>query len=132
MSSRYKTAFRFLPPLAWVAVIVFFSLIPADELPETPLINIPYFDKLVHLGMYFFLAILLVNPLKTVKFPAFFFTVIFSVLLGGGLELLQLYCTKNRTGDWYDLLADVLGTVAGLLIYRYFIDRKMTLTQNIF
>lgn len=119
MTNQYKTAFLFLLSLIWVDVIVFLSLMSPDDLPETPLINIPHFDKLVHAGMYFILAILLVNPLQRVKLPAYFYTVIFSVLLGGGLEIIQQTLTSNRTGSWYDLLANVLGTAGGLVLYYY-------------
>jgi VanZ family protein len=126
MSSRYKTAFRFLPPLLWVAIIVFLSLVPADDLPETPLFNIPHFDKLVHAGLYFILAILLVRPLQKVKLPAYLYAIVFSVLLGGGLELLQLYCTGTRTGSWFDLLADMLGTAGGLVLCHLTVKRELS------
>jgi VanZ family protein len=126
MSSRHKTVFRFLPPLLWVAIIVFISLVPADDLPETPLFNIPHFDKLVHTGLYFILAILLVRPLQKVKLPAYLYAIVFSVLLGGGLELLQLYCTGTRTGSWYDLLADMLGTAGGLVLCHHTVKRELS------
>ena len=37
-------------------------------------------------------------------------------LYGGLMELLQHYCTLTRSGDWLDLLADILGALIGVLL----------------
>ena len=40
---------------------------------------------------------------------------------GGLMEVLQANCTRTRTGDWIDLVADIVGASIGLVlvvIYR--------------
>ena len=40
---------------------------------------------------------------------------------GGLMEVLQASCTRTRTGDWIDLVADIIGASIGLIlvvIYR--------------
>lgn len=43
-------------------------------------------------------------------------------LMGGLIELVQAYCTTNRSGEWLDFLADAvgvtLGATVGLLIKK--------------
>lgn len=37
------------------------------------------------------------------------------VLMSGVIELVQEYCTVNRSGDWYDFAANALGGVLGVI-----------------
>ena len=122
--------FRSFPALTWVAVITCLSLLPANDLPKTQLENIPHFDKLVHAGMYFILALLWIYPLQTTTIPAYFFILVFSFVLGGGLELLQHYLTRSRSGSWADLLADMAGAAGGLVVNRYFKKKRTNLNER--
>lgn len=92
---------------------------PAEDLPEAPLFLIPHFDKLVHLGLYLILTVLLIKPIKFYHLPVVICILIYTVLYGGGIELIQNFFTVNRSGSWYDLLSDVAGSIIGLLIYRF-------------
>ncbi len=38
---------------------------------------------------------------------------VFPIVMGGLLELLQAYATTYRSGEWMDLLANTIGVVAG-------------------
>ena len=38
------------------------------------------------------------------------------IIMSGVLELLQEYCTENRNGDWYDLLANATGVTLAVAI----------------
>ena len=109
----------FIPSVVWVAVITVLCLMPGDDLPKTGFFNIPYFDKIAHTGMYFILALLLFNPLKSVGLSVLPASMAFSLLLGGGLELLQHFCTLNRSGSWFDLLADLIGAFLGILVFPF-------------
>ena len=42
-------------------------------------------------------------------------------LMGGLIELVQAYCTSNRSGEWLDLAADAIGvTIAAALGVGYY------------
>ena len=64
---------------------------PRSDMPE-----VPFGDKIVHVVMY--MGLMLV----------FYF-----------VELLQMYCTTYRSGDWWDWGADVFGVVLGLWLGKY-------------
>lgn len=104
------------------AVIVILSVIPIPEVE--PLEDIPLFDKWVHFVMYSAVAVAMwadawIDFRKTGKEPSLFFAVIsntYPAILGGAMELVQAYCTTNRSGDYMDFLADCIGGYLGVLI----------------
>jgi VanZ family protein len=111
--------FRFYKPAIWVVIITILCLMPADEMPRITAFTIPHFDKLVHAGMYFILVIFLVKPLQSVKIPVVFPSLIFSIIVGSSIEVLQFYITSTRSADFYDIFADFAGAIIGLIFYMY-------------
>ena len=51
-------------------------------------------------------------------------TIIISIAYGGLTEILQEYFVPKRTGDWFDFLADVIGTCFGATIFYFFYKNK--------
>lgn len=110
------------------AVVLILSLMPVPEIPE--LDDVPFFDKWTHMVMYFgqagafwldYLRLhgLRFNPLphavrrsEVSRGTLLMGALVFPVVLGGVLELLQEYCTCGmRSGDWLDWAADAFGAV---------------------
>ena len=54
------------------------------------------------------------SQLSTFNFPLS--PLLYSIFLGGLMELMQAYCTTYRSGEWLDFVADSVGAVLGLLI----------------
>jgi VanZ family protein len=79
-------------------------------------------DKLVHCFLFFVLCYLLVrgktkqqgNPSLSTKAILLILSV--ALLYGIIIELLQHYCTAKRTGDIWDVVADIFGGGIGLWI----------------
>jgi VanZ family protein len=67
-------------------------------------IKIPHLDKIVHAGIFFVLTFLLMNAYTMLRTQI----VILFTVYGALIEILQAR-TGNRTGDVYDLIADVVG-----------------------
>ena len=89
--------------------------------PETRLDNVRFIDKWVHILMYGTLSVVLwveVLRMKNVTCSRYEYLGIFffPIIMGGLVELVQAYCTTNRTGDWLDFLANTVGAVIGSLI----------------
>lgn len=89
--------------------------------PDTRLDNVRFIDKWVHILMYGTLSVVLwveVLRQKNVVFSRYeyFGIFFFPIIMGGLVELVQAYCTTNRTGDWLDFLANTVGAVIGTLI----------------
>ena len=61
---------------------------------------------------------------KQYKKRALLLTVLISIAYGGLTELMQEYIVTSRTGDWFDLLADSIGTLLGVSVFHLFYRNK--------
>ena len=90
-------------------VIVILCFIPGDELAQ-PEFDIPYLDKIVHFCFYFFLSLIIQYEVKNkIRFKHYCFIFIYTMVLGGLIEIVQENFIKERGGDFFDLIADLLG-----------------------
>ena len=55
---------------------------------------------------------------------AILLAIIISIAYGGLTEIIQENLVPSRTGDWYDFLADSIGTGLGALVFCLFFHRK--------
>jgi VanZ family protein len=94
-----------------VAGVIVGSLLPADELPAPPFAG---FDKLEHAFGYGVLSaygVMLFARRRTQAWAA-----VGLVVLGMAIEIAQARWTSSRSGDPTDVLADLVGVLAGLSI----------------
>ncbi len=90
--------------------------------PESPMQDVPFFDKWTHLVMYGVLVLVVMteyghrkSTIRWKRFLIFGFTA--PVIMGGLVELAQAYLTfGTRSGDWLDALANATGAVLGAII----------------
>lgn len=108
---------RILIVLIYVGCIAALSLLPPKDLPQVPLFSGA--DKVIHFMMYFLFSILFCWALKTeLNYSGLVF--IISVTVGWGIlmEYLQLTMHIGRSFSWYDILANSLGVLSGITIYK--------------
>lgn len=43
--------------------------------------------------------------------------IIFGILFGGLMEICQHYIFINRSGNWYDFIANTIGAILGVIFY---------------
>ena len=108
-----------------IALIWILSFVPF--FPETPLDNVEFIDKCIHVIMYGgAFTVLWIEYIRKHQSPdyekLFFWAWLMPVAMSGIIELLQEYCTGGRRGgEWLDLAANstgiTLAAVIGLLIY---------------
>jgi VanZ family protein len=94
-----------------VAGVIVGSLLPGDELPAPPFAG---FDKLEHAFGYGVLSaygVMLFARRRTQAWAA-----VGLVVLGMAIEIAQARWTSSRSGDPTDVLADLVGVLAGLSI----------------
>ncbi len=107
--------------LLWAALILVACAIPGNELNKVSLISIPYFDKIVHFGFYFvFSFLLMIGYVKfhsKVRKRTYIYPLNISAIYGGSIEMLQNAVFVNRGADWSDFIANVLGSVFGILAF---------------
>lgn len=101
--------------------------------PHTQLEDINNFDKVVHICMYGGLSSLLwieylIHHSTIQKNRLFIGCILLPILMSGCIEILQSYCTENRSGDWMDFAANCTGvflaSLAGFYLYRPFIHKR--------
>jgi VanZ family protein len=100
-------------------VIMFLSLTGSDTLGSVPFLNIPYFDKIAHFGMYFmFMSVLLFeNRISSEGFKAIMMLAAIPFLYGIMMEIFQILFTVNRSGNVFDALANTLGIIVAAAIW---------------
>lgn len=116
---------KYASPPIFIAAVIFYlcCLATSDDMPS---ISWPYTDKVVHFLMYLGLSVVasfwyiygekgLVNVRKLI-----IYAFILPILYGGLIEILQHRYFEGRSGDWFDFLADVLGSLAALPLALYF------------
>jgi VanZ family protein len=103
--------------IAWALLIFHFCTMSPDKIPG---IKIPHADKAVHFGFFFVQSVLLSLMFNFQAKKSYFQIILLATLLtfiyGSLIEILQSRFF-NRTGDLYDLIADILGGFTGAMIY---------------
>ena len=115
--------------LCGIGILILTGL-PGTYLPHVkPVIGL---DKVVHILMYAGFAFLClwgyrqqyVDNGTAYQKRAILLAVIISFAYGGVTELMQEYLVPSRTGDWYDFLADSVGTLLGISVFYVFFRKK--------
>ena len=85
--------------------------------------HVQLIDKWTHTAMYLGLGLGIAFEYERAHHPQasswslFVYVGLLPSLMGGLIELLQAYCTGGRrSGEWLDLLADVVGAVLATII----------------
>ncbi|MGL4851345.1 MAG: VanZ family protein [Phocaeicola sp.] len=116
-----------------IALVIVIGYLSFFTPPQTELSEINHFDKFAHIAMYGGLSFVLwmeyLRSHKTVNRGRLIIsTYLLPFLLSGIIELLQAYCTENRSGEWFDLGANSLGILlagmVGEFILRPFLHKK--------
>jgi VanZ family protein len=102
--------------IAWAGVILTLSALPGRDLPEVDIIHI---DKLAHVIVYAILSLFLGFSFKELSWKKVVLgAFIFTVSYGMAMELMQDRFFEERFFDWYDALANSLGAIVGIVIFR--------------
>ena len=119
-----------IPGILCGIVILILTGLPGSVFPHAkPLLGL---DKVVHVLMYTTFAFSCVWGYrsqfvangKNYRTKALLLAAIISILYDGITELMQEYLVPSRTGDWYDFLADTIGTLLGISIFGLFFRKK--------
>lgn len=108
--------------LVWT---VFILILCTAKMPDTSGSGFFFqgFDKMVHLGFFYVLTILLFyGKIQSQHNYSFRILTIFKIigltfLLGGSIELIQLNFFPYRSAEWWDLGADMIGVFMGVFSY---------------
>lgn len=110
-----QIAGRFLPPLAWIVFIFVLTSIPSKQIVSVSLIGL---DKIVHLIIYAPLGYLLARAIYFGRFFSLMVVFVLCLAISACDEIHQIWIA-GRDSSIGDFIADVIGSVAGIIIFRY-------------
>ena len=124
---KYLIRYKFSLLLGLIVVLL--SLLPAGSLPDPPIVNLPFLDKIVHLGMYGSLGLTAMLELrcKSSCLKPCLIMLILLFFMRFLIEVLQTYLIPSRSGEWLDLAANFLGlcgAVVACLVIRKWVFRS--------
>jgi VanZ family protein len=112
---------KFIPGIAWFFFVLVLMCLPGKDIPN---IEVVYFDKLVHTGVFGLLAILFCWPFYNSTFNnkerlQYFIKIAFAVSLWGlTTEFIQKYFISGRAFDLRDWAADSIGALIAYLFCK--------------
>jgi len=109
--------------ILYLSIVAVLSLMPAYDLPHITVY--PGFDKLVHFSMYLGAAFLGSWSLEISRnrMKPVYFLLAGVFLYGVLMEILQRTMHNGRNFEFRDMIANLTGAIAGILLFRY-LDRK--------
>ncbi|NIG52713.1 VanZ family protein [Chitinophaga sp. Cy-1792] len=116
----------FIPAIAWLVLIMVLCTLPGRDIPTNSFLEKIHFDKFVHFGLFggivFFLSLAFWWQRKKISPALLFLFVLFAAAYGLAIEFIQKYYAEGRSFDLYDALADTIGAIAGVWVFRIFIS----------
>lgn len=107
--------------LGWTGLTLYLSLISARAVSEFNLWDFAGFDKLAHFlfySVFSFLWSMAVRGRSIEKKFVLFFSVSFGIFM----EICQFYLFNGRSFEFYDILANIAGSLAGVILFKNFIN----------
>ena len=102
----------------WFLFITFLFFLPGSALPSGDWMPETAIDKWVHIGFFAILTYLWSRVLQP-KGINVFNLFLSALIYGYFVEVCQHRWVANRSFDWGDLLADSIGSVAGIVWWLY-------------
>mgnify|MGYP001235131233 CR=1 FL=1 len=106
-----------------VSLFIFLaSMIPGNEVNKVNWLSIPNIDKIIHLVMYFLLAMIMVYDVSHAKENLsskriFLISTLLPIFYGALLEILQLTLTNSRSGDFFDFVFNSIGVILAIILW---------------
>ena len=95
-----------------VLYLIVITILSFISLESTPNLGIDFADKLVHFAIYFLFALLWFNYFNAKRIlKPIAKSILFAVVYGIIIEVLQESLTDSRQFDYYDIVANVLGAL---------------------
>ena len=106
--------------IVWLLVVCFLSLMPSGSSVNQKWLSWPHIDKIAHGIMYAILSFTMLKFLqKTSVRQPIIYVVLFCIVLGVCIEFLQSSKLINRNFEIADIIANIIGTFAGIIITKF-------------
>jgi hypothetical protein len=109
----------FIPAILWFIITTVLLVLPGPDIPSVSFLDIIYFDKWVHAGLFGGMTFLFSFPfiwkLNATK-KLLIYIAIVCALYGVAMEYVQKYIAFERDFDYFDMMADGIGCIIGYFI----------------
>ncbi|HAA00944.1 MAG TPA: VanZ family protein [Flavobacteriales bacterium] len=123
---------RFLfPAICWALLIFLLCIAPSDQLPDTSIWDFISFDKVAHLFIFSVFSLLIIVGLRRqysysalryhAKRVAFLAASVYGVII----EFIQQVMNSGRHFEWMDVVADVIGSLLGITLFRIIYGKEL-------
>jgi VanZ family protein len=114
---------KILPAYVWTIFVFLLCSMPGKAIPKFSWLELISFDKFVHAGIFFMLQQLYIHGFSTqnknmfLKKNYLIFPLVFCILFGASLEIMQSKIFSERSGDLGDFIANTIGVILGTILY---------------
>jgi len=132
-SKKLKYFFFKIFPLSWAFLIAVLSLLPESEVDKVWFDFFIPLDKMAHFVMYSVLTFFALIYVKTLNLPfkTWSLIIVCSVFIYGiVIEFLQELDFIGRNASFNDVLADLSGVIAGILLFYFSRNLKFFSSEN--
>lgn len=103
----------------WTCILIVLSVISKGTASKLAIIDFFGIDKVAHLIFYAVLSWLWVRAMFNSAIQhSVFISFTLSTILGISLEFIQKYCTDGRSFEYDDMVANLVGTIVGLVAFK--------------
>ena len=108
-------------------LIALLSLLPSSSLPDSELFSVRFLDKIIHLSMYLGFGFVFLAESRCYSACFWFHLKLMLIVfaMSALIELLQETVIRTRSAEWFDLLANLTGLIAGYLVFRIALKLKI-------
>ncbi len=106
-------------------MILLLTLLPSSSMPPVSIWELFSFDSFAHAFLFAVLTFLMIVGLKKqytflkLRHYAIRASLLTSAQFGIAIELMQYFLIPGRHGDIIDVLADAIGCLAGIILFKW-------------
>ena len=109
--------------LLYVIILTVLSLVNISGVPS---LGSSFDDKIYHSLAYFILTLLCYNYLRITRIThKILITACTTIVYGIIIEALQGKLSDSRISDFYDVIANIVGIIIGLIVLVYYLKTKV-------
>lgn len=109
--------------MLWALLILVLCGMPGKDIPHISFLELLSFDKFVHAGIFFVQFLVLARGLvlqtdvKLFQDSPKVTSLLFCIVYGGALEIMQQTLFEDRSASLYDFVANGFGALVGFYFY---------------
>ncbi len=123
MMKKILLSYSLYIAITWTIMIFILCATPGQYIPTTSWLELLSFDKFVHASIFFglvFLWLIVFNKRYNNTVLSISLVILSCILYGAILEIMQAKWFSNRSGDYFDFIANTFGCLCGSYIFNRF------------